>query len=78
MLLHGSFCFIKSNVGVVDRCRGGASFWKWILPSTIIYIFELFLRFVNSNRKTRIVKMVIHPSNVYEIEIQRFSDMRLI
>ncbi|KAJ3396340.1 hypothetical protein HDU92_003399 [Lobulomyces angularis] len=70
-LIHGSFCFIKGDSG--DPCRGGATFWKWWVPSAFIFIVERILREVKGRRKTYISKVVQHPSKVVEVQITKPS-----
>ena len=72
-LIHGSFCFIKSNNNAIDKCRGGPTFWKWWLAGFTLYIIERILREVRGNQKTEIIKVISHPSKVVEIRFKKQS-----
>ncbi|XP_050391270.1 cytochrome b-245 heavy chain [Patella vulgata] len=45
--------------------------WIWILIPVIIFIIERIVRFVRSFQKVVITKVVKHPSNVYELQMQK-------
>jgi hypothetical protein len=43
--MHGSFCFVQSDkFSKADKCRGGASTWKWLVGPLVIYIVEKMVR----------------------------------
>lgn len=67
LLVHGSFCFIKTNTP--DPCNGGPSFWKFWIASAIVYLLERILREVRGRKPTFISKVVQHPSKVVELQI---------
>jgi NADPH oxidase 2 len=71
LLMHGSFCFIKSDRG--DPCRGGPTFWKWWIASGIFYFGERILREYRGRQQTKIYKVVQHPSKVVEIQFKKSS-----
>ena len=71
LLMHGSFCFIKADFG--DICRGGPKFWKYWIGSAICYLIERIYRVIRGRRLTHISKVIQHPSNVVEIQIQKPS-----
>lgn len=74
LILHGGFCFLKQNKTLKnDRCGSGPSFWKWILPSTIIYIIERVVRYILSQRQVYIARVIEHPSNIIEYHIKSRS-----
>ncbi|XP_052026731.1 NADPH oxidase 1 isoform X1 [Apodemus sylvaticus] len=45
--------------------------WKWILAPIAFYIFERILRFYRSQQKVVITKVVMHPSNVLELQMRK-------
>ncbi|KAI0218114.1 hypothetical protein L0F63_006714 [Massospora cicadina] len=66
---HGAFCLVKP-----DRppfCKDGGSFYKYWVLSGVLYLVERLLRELRGLRKTTISKVVLHPSNVVEIQMQR-------
>lgn len=71
MLLHGTFGFVKKN----DGTPTGANFWKWWLGSAVVYFIDrVCLRYIPSMTvSTRISKVVLHPSNVIELQILKQS-----
>ncbi|KNC97220.1 uncharacterized protein SPPG_07607 [Spizellomyces punctatus DAOM BR117] len=78
LLMHGAFCFIKADdpppgSPPIDKCRGGATFWKWWVLSGVAYLVERIVREVRGRRKTYISKVVQHPSKVVEIQVKKPS-----
>jgi NADPH oxidase len=74
MILHGSFCFIKSDpLPLIDRCRGGPHFWMWVLPCWLIYIAEKMFRQIRSSWDTSIIRILQHPSMVLEVTFDKPS-----
>lgn len=74
LLIHGAFCFIKSDPGPgVDPCRGGPIFWRWWLASAIVFVVERIFREVRGRKKTYISKVIQHPSKTVEIQIRKPS-----
>ncbi|KAI8898755.1 ferric reductase NAD binding domain-containing protein [Globomyces pollinis-pini] len=69
LLMHGSFCFIKGDFG--DPCRGGPTFWKAWIVSGVFYFCERLYREVRGRRKTKISKVVQHPSKVVEVQFKK-------
>ncbi|ORY49052.1 hypothetical protein BCR33DRAFT_657410 [Rhizoclosmatium globosum] len=67
MLMHGSFCLIKGDIG--DVCRGGPTFWKFWLASGVLYLLERVWCEIIGGRDTYISKVIQHPSNVVEVQI---------
>ncbi|KAB1253422.1 NADPH oxidase 1 [Camelus dromedarius] len=45
--------------------------WKWILAPSILYLFERILRFYRSQQKVVITKVVMHPSKVVELQMNK-------
>ncbi|XP_008846562.1 NADPH oxidase 1 isoform X3 [Nannospalax galili] len=45
--------------------------WKWILAPIALYIFERILRFYRSQQRVVITKVVMHPSNVLELQMRK-------
>nr|XP_010974076.2 NADPH oxidase 1 [Camelus dromedarius] len=48
-----------------------AESWKWILAPSILYLFERILRFYRSQQKVVITKVVMHPSKVVELQMNK-------
>uniref|UniRef100_A0A452SQL9 NADPH oxidase 2 n=1 Tax=Ursus americanus TaxID=9643 RepID=A0A452SQL9_URSAM len=48
-----------------------AESWKWILAPVVLYIFERILRFYRSQQKVVITKVVMHPSKVLELQMNK-------
>ena len=71
LLMHGSFCFIKADVG--DPCRGGPTFWKWWIASGICYFLERLYREFRGRRKTKISKVIQHPCKTVEVQFKKPS-----
>ncbi|PVV02148.1 hypothetical protein BB560_003408 [Smittium megazygosporum] len=68
--IHGSFCLIKAPSP--PYCRPHSSFWKYYFFSGILYVLELVLReFSSKNQKNTITKVILHPSQVIEIQMQK-------
>ncbi|CAG8786454.1 2048_t:CDS:1, partial [Cetraspora pellucida] len=66
---HGAFCMIKP-----DRppyCSDIAVFWKYWIASGIIYVGERILREIRARKKTYISKVILHPSQVVEVQIKK-------
>ena len=68
--IHGAFCFIKTDTPN-DICHGGPTFWKWILGPLILYSFERGLREFRGRQKTEIIRVIQHPSRVYQIQFRK-------
>ena len=67
--IHGTFCMIKANTA--PACVVPGLFWKyWICPGAL-YISELILRGWRGNRKSSILRVLQHPGNVLEIQMQK-------
>ncbi|XP_074179839.1 NADPH oxidase 1 isoform X2 [Rhinolophus sinicus] len=48
-----------------------AESWKWILAPVVLYIFERILRFYRSQQPVVITKVVMHPSKVLELQMNK-------
>lgn len=46
-------------------------FWKYWLVGGVLYIGERILREVRSRHRTYISKVILHPSNVCEVQIKK-------
>ncbi|KAJ1927243.1 hypothetical protein IWQ60_003093 [Tieghemiomyces parasiticus] len=66
--IHGGFCLVKPDTGT---CGNMASFWKYWVASGVLYLTERILRDVRARRKTVIAKVVQHPSNTVEVQINK-------
>lgn len=69
LLMHGSFCFIKTDSG--DVCHGGPTFWKWWILSGAVYLFERMYREYRGRLATKITKVVQHPSKVFQLQFKK-------
>ncbi|ELK05143.1 NADPH oxidase 1 [Pteropus alecto] len=54
-----------------DSEEEGLMSWKWILAPGILYIFERILRFYRSQQRVVITKVVMHPSKVLELQMNK-------
>ncbi|KAJ9083939.1 hypothetical protein DSO57_1029348 [Entomophthora muscae] len=66
---HGAYCLVKP-----DRppfCKDGGSFYKYWILSGVLYLWERVLRELRGFRNTVVSKVVLHPSNVVEIQMQK-------
>jgi len=75
IISHGSFCFfqIKSS----GLCKESSS-WKWILPSTILLIFEIFFRY--TQKKYDIQKITIYKrdnTTIMSLSILKNPDLEI-
>lgn len=69
LLVHGSFCFTKSDSA--PFCQP-SSFWKFWLASGLIYALERGLRYYKiKSEQTYISKVIAHPSNIVELQIKK-------
>uniref|UniRef100_A0A803YF33 NADPH oxidase 1 n=1 Tax=Meleagris gallopavo TaxID=9103 RepID=A0A803YF33_MELGA len=48
-----------------------AESWKWVLAPIILYIFERILRIWRAQQKVVVTKVVMHPANVLELQMQK-------
>ncbi|XP_077778873.1 NADPH oxidase 1 isoform X2 [Podarcis muralis] len=48
-----------------------AESWKWVLAPIILYAFERALRIWRSCQKVVVVKAIMHPSNVLELQLYK-------
>ncbi|KAM5221276.1 NADPH oxidase 1 isoform 1-T1 [Ctenodactylus gundi] len=48
-----------------------AESWKWVLAPFILYVFERILRFCRSQQRVEITKVVMHPSKVLELQMNK-------
>jgi len=66
---HGSFCLIQPDRQ--PKCANAGAFWKYWIASGTIYLFERVLREWRSRQCTYISKVVLHPSQVVEVQIKK-------
>ncbi|GAA6038559.1 hypothetical protein JCM8097_004630 [Rhodosporidiobolus ruineniae] len=69
--LHGMFCLIKPDRPPFCDYEQIGVFWKYWLVGGLIYIAERLAREVRSRHRTWIHKVVLHPSNVVEVQIKK-------
>ncbi|PVV03257.1 hypothetical protein BB560_002277 [Smittium megazygosporum] len=82
--IHGAFCLLKPSQP--PYCSRGSAFWKYYLFSGVLYLFERVVRELrcsplskyvgdSSSRFTgTISKVILHPSRVVEIQMQKDSN----
>lgn len=64
---HGTFCLLKP-----DRppyCAQAGSFWKYWIASGTLYLAERLARELRSRRAISVNKVILHPSQVVEIQL---------
>ena len=67
--IHGIFCMIKAKKA--PACAVPGPFWKyWVCPGAL-YVSELILREWRGKRKSSILRVLQHPSNVLEIHMKK-------
>jgi NADPH oxidase len=73
MILHGQFCFIKSDPDSdVAECRGGPQSFTWLLAPGVIYLIERLARLIQARAyKAHITRIVQHPSKVVEVQFKK-------
>ena len=67
--VHGIFCMIKADKAPV--CAGLVPFWKYWVYAGFFYVSELILREWRGRRRSSILRVIQHPSNVLEIQIKK-------
>lgn len=45
--------------------------WMWVIGPMVLYFIERVVRFIRSQQKVYITKVVKHPSNVYELQMKK-------
>lgn len=66
---HGTWCLVQPDRE--PKCSNAGAFWKYWLVSGLIYISERAIRELRGRRKTYITKVVLHPSQVVEVQIRK-------
>ncbi|KAL7414878.1 NADPH oxidase B [Mrakia frigida] len=69
--LHGMFCMIKPDRPPYCSFMTIGVFWKFWLPGGALFIFERILREVRGRHRTYVSKVILHPSNVCEVQIKK-------
>ena len=67
--VHGIFCMFKADKAPV--CAGLVPFWKFWVHAGVFYVSELILREWRGRRKSSILRLIQHPSNVIEIQMKK-------
>lgn len=67
--IHGTFSQANSEKSL--SWTEAANFWQYWLCGGLIYLVERISREVREKHKTRISKIIQHPSNVVEIQIKK-------
>ncbi|KAG0244921.1 hypothetical protein BGW41_005520 [Actinomortierella wolfii] len=67
LMAHGAFCFIRADEP--PYCK--ASSYKFVSVSLFLYIVERVLREIRARKTTNIHKIVLHPSKVVEVQMQK-------
>nr|XP_015207190.1 PREDICTED: NADPH oxidase 1 isoform X2 [Lepisosteus oculatus] len=79
MLLHKTAVCSNQSLywGKIEECpipqfKGGEpGTWKWVLGPMFLYLCERVLRFIRYLQKVTYRKIVIHPSNVLELQLTK-------
>ncbi|KAJ1727262.1 hypothetical protein LPJ61_004668, partial [Coemansia biformis] len=70
--IHGGFCLLKKNLP--PYCSTGAAFYKYWIPSGILYLFERLAREIRANvraKHMRVQKVILHPGKVLEVQYHK-------
>ena len=67
--VHGKFCMIKTDNA--PACAGLGPFWKYWVYAGVFYLSELVLREWRRKHKSSILRVIQHPSNVFEVQIKK-------
>ena len=74
LIIHGGRCIVDSLVET--ECIAFTEFWKWAILSVVCYACErIVLRaLIRTRRPVKVQKIIVHPSNVVEIQwIPRYT-----
>ncbi|OAL65538.1 NADPH oxidase [Trichophyton rubrum] len=66
---HGAFCMIKPDLP--PFCDGTGVFYLYWIFGGSVYLLERLMREVRGKHRTVITKVIQHPSNVFEIQLQK-------
>ncbi|DAA76779.1 TPA_exp: Uncharacterized protein A8136_7008 [Trichophyton benhamiae CBS 112371] len=66
---HGAFCMIKPDLP--PFCEGTGVFYLYWIFGGSVYLLERLMREVRGKHRTIITKVIQHPSNVFEIQLQK-------
>ncbi|KAF9936196.1 hypothetical protein BGZ67_002592 [Mortierella alpina] len=69
LMYHGAFCFIRADTP--PYCKTSPGSYKFVLVSLFFYILERTAREIRARKPTSITKIVLHPSKVVEVQIQK-------
>ncbi|KAF9911537.1 hypothetical protein EC991_003340 [Linnemannia zychae] len=72
LMYHGAFCFIRADTP--PYCKSSPGSYKFVLGSLFFYILERTVREIRARLPTAISKIVLHPSKVLEVQIQKSSN----
>ena len=67
--VHGIFCMIKADKA--PACAGLGPFWKYWVYAGGFYVSELIVREWRGKHKSCILRVIQHPSNVFEIQMKK-------
>lgn len=71
LAIHGIFCFVKTD-DPAKPCIKSQS-WLWISPGFALYVIETIYCFYRSRRFAYVSKVVLHQTNVFEVQIRKPS-----
>jgi len=71
--IHGAFCMVKKDT-IPASCSTNATFWEYWTFGGFLYLLERLLREFRSIRQRTIIKVILHPSNVVEIQFEKHKD----
>jgi NADPH oxidase len=67
LYLHGIFCFLKNSE---SQCTGSTTLY-WITIPIAVYLLDQAMSLWRGSRFAYISKVIVHPSNVIEVQIRR-------
>ena len=67
--VHGIFCMIKADKA--PACAGLGPFWRYWVYGGVFYMSELVLREWRGKHRSSMLRVIQHPSNVFEIQMKK-------
>ncbi|KAJ3089858.1 hypothetical protein HK102_005315 [Quaeritorhiza haematococci] len=68
LMLHQSGCFVKSFE--TKQCKPYNTY-QWVLPGFLLYLIERVIREYRAQKFTVLTKVVFHPGNTIEIQLEK-------
>ncbi|GAB1607067.1 NADPH oxidase 1-like [Argonauta hians] len=54
-----------------------AQSWKWVLAPILVYMVECSISLIRSTKKVKIVKVIKHPSQTYQLQMKQAGGFRM-